>query len=119
MAYAQTTLTRTFISARRRRSSGEVPRSDLPDSADTATSEAVALSETRLAILEALAGLRPADRAVLVLRYLEDLSVEETPQRMGTSSGAVRTRSARALERVRPLLDRSLTTTTTRGDDHE
>ncbi|MBM7506969.1 SigE family RNA polymerase sigma factor [Nocardioides sp. 31GB23] len=118
-AYAQTTLTRTFISARRRRSSGEVPRSDLPDSADTATSEAAALSETRLAILEALAGLRPADRAVLVLRYLEDLSVEETAQRMGTSSGAVRTRSARALERVRPLLDRSLTTTTTRGDDHE
>ena len=118
-AYAQTALTRTFISARRRRSSGEIPRSDLPDGADRATSERTDLSEVRLAIVEALAGLKPADRAVLVLRYLEDLSVEETAQRMGTSSGAVRNRSLRALERVRPLLDDSLVVHPSKGTTHD
>ncbi len=108
-AYAQTALTRTFISARRRRSSGEIPRGELPDAPATASSlQGTDLSEVRLALVEALAGLKPADRAVLVLRYLEDLSVEETAQRMGTSAGAVRNRSLRALERVRPLLDASL-----------
>ena len=45
---------------------------------------------------------------VLVLRYLEDLSVDEVAEQMGTSSGAVRSRSFRALERVRGRVDMSL-----------
>ena len=45
--------------------------------------------------------LSPADRAVLVLRYLDDLSVDEVAGRMGLSPGAVRNRSLRALERIR------------------
>ncbi|MAS56410.1 SigE family RNA polymerase sigma factor [Nocardioides sp.] len=121
-AYAQTALTRTFISARRRRSSGEIPRDDLPDPPETTgggSMSATDLSEVRLAIVEALAGLKPADRAVLVLRYLEDLSVEETAQRMGTSSGAVRSRALRALERVRPLLDDSLVVHPSKGTTHD
>ena len=118
-AYAQTALTRTFISARRRRSSKEVPRGDLPDSPDRVSSELTDLSEVRLAIVAALTGLKPQDRAVLVLRYLEDLSVEETAQRMGTSPGAVRNRSLRALERVRPLLDGTLVVHPAKGTTHD
>jgi len=45
---------------------------------------------------------------VLVLRYLEDLSVDEVAGRMGTSPGAVRSRSLRALERIRGRVDVSL-----------
>jgi RNA polymerase sigma-70 factor (sigma-E family) len=113
-AYAQTTLTRTFISARRRRSSGELPVDDVtepvgrPAFGDDRGDDVASRTALRLALLDALRGLAPADRAVLVLRYLEDLSVEETAQRMGVSDGAVRSRSKRALERVRPLLDGSL-----------
>ena len=118
-AYAQTALTRTFISARRRRSSGEIPRGELPEAPDVASPEGTDLTEVRLAIVDALTGLKSEDRAVLVLRYLEDLSVEETAQRMGTSAGAVRNRAKRALERVRPLLDDSLVVHPAKGTTHE
>ena len=57
-----------------------------------------------------LEGLAPADRAVLVLRYLEDRSVSEVAQLLGVSEGAVRNRSMRALDRVRPLLNTHHTT---------
>jgi RNA polymerase sigma-70 factor (sigma-E family) len=104
-AYAQTTLTRTFLSAKRRRSSTELPYSDLPDSPGP---DETALSDVRFALRDALAELSPADRVVLVLRYLDDLSVDEVADRMGTSAGAVRSRSLRALERIRGRVDLSL-----------
>ncbi|MGZ4496481.1 MAG: SigE family RNA polymerase sigma factor [Nocardioides sp.] len=107
-AYAQTTLVRTFLSARRRRSSGELPYADLPERAHE---DHAAGSDLRLALQDALEGLAPLDRAVLVLRYLEDLSVAEVAERLGVSPGAVRNRSMRALERVRPLLEPSLSGT--------
>src|SRR6478672_6547957 len=78
-AYAQTTLVRTFISARRRRSSGETPYGDLPEQAEA---DHAAGSDLRLALVQALDGLAPVDRAVLVLRYLEDLSVAEVADRL-------------------------------------
>ena len=104
-AYAQTALVRTFLSARRRRSSGELPYADVPEGAgaDPTTGH-----DLRLSLVQALDGLSPLDRAVLVLRYLEDLSVADVADRLGVSPGAVRNRSMRALERVRPLLDSSL-----------
>lgn len=114
-AYAQTTLTRTFLSSRRKRSSGEIPHGDLPESAASVVLDQAETSELRLALLAALSELKKDDRAVLVLRYLEDLSVDEVAQRMGTSSGAVRNRSLRALERVRPLLDQSLSVHPAKG----
>lgn len=106
-AYAQTTLVRTFLSARRRRSSTELAYADVPErlAPDHASS-----SDLRLALVAALAGLDPLDRAVLVLRYLDDLSVGEVADRLGLSPGAVRNRSMRALERTRPLLDTSFAT---------
>ena len=102
-AYAQTTLTRTFISGRRRRSSGEVPYADLPDSAAADPSSG---SDLRLELRELLGGLSETDRAVLVLRFVEDLSVEEVAQQLGLTPGAVKNRSMRALARAR---DRSTT----------
>jgi RNA polymerase sigma-70 factor (sigma-E family) len=106
-AYAQTALVRTFLSARRRRSSGELPYADVPE----ATQQDRSIdTELQLDVAEALAGLAPADRAVLVLRFLEDRSVSETADALGVSAGAVRNRSMRALDRLRPLLDPAIPT---------
>jgi RNA polymerase sigma-70 factor (sigma-E family) len=100
-AYAQTALVRTFLSARRRRSAGELPYAEPPDSVHPDSS---ATTDLQLQVAEALSELGPADRAVLVLRYLEDRSVSEVAQLLEVSEGAVRNRSMRALDRVRPLL---------------
>jgi RNA polymerase sigma-70 factor (sigma-E family) len=102
VAYANTVLVRTYISQRRRRSSSERPSGRLPDSADSAGPAEDA--ELRMALLDGLARMTPKDRAVLVLRYWEDRSVEETAQILQLSPGAVRTRSTRALQRLRALL---------------
>ncbi|GGP74617.1 SigE family RNA polymerase sigma factor [Streptomyces melanogenes] len=102
--YAQTILVRTFLTHRRRRSADERPIGELPDRPMT-TDEDPAL---RLALLDALARLAPKDRAVVVLRYWEDRSVEETAEAMRVSSAAVRTRSVRALAKLREHLGGSL-----------
>ena len=98
-AYAQTVLVRTHISAQRKRSSTERPAAWVPDRAAPEEGQ-----DLRLTLAEALARLEPLDRAMLVLRYLDDVSVEDTADCLGVSSGAMRNRSLRALQRVRPLL---------------
>ncbi|MFB7590329.1 SigE family RNA polymerase sigma factor [Streptomyces sp. NPDC056169] len=99
-AYAQTVLVRTFLSHQRRRSATERPLGELPDRAPE-NGEDPAL---RIALLDALAGLAPKDRAVVVLRYWEDRSIEETADSLHVSSAAVRTRSVRALAKLRERL---------------
>jgi RNA polymerase sigma-70 factor (sigma-E family) len=103
--YAQTVLVRTFLTHRRRRSSRESPAAVLPDRAARGLDGDATL---RVTLLVALASLGPKDRAVLVLRYWEDHSVEETAAAMQSTPGAVRTRATRALARLREELDGSL-----------
>ncbi|WP_189922479.1 SigE family RNA polymerase sigma factor [Kitasatospora xanthocidica] len=102
-AYAQTVLVRTFLSLRRRRSSTERPTGDLPDGAASGPDTAL-----RLTLLDALGQLPPRDRAVLLLRYWEDRSIEETAGMLRLSSSAVRSQGTRALAKVRALLGDSL-----------
>jgi RNA polymerase sigma-70 factor (sigma-E family) len=105
-AYARKTLLNAFLSHRRLRRNSELP-------ADPALGAERAAPEddrtTRLDLLDALATLPPHDRAVLVLRYWEDRSVADTARDLGLTETAVRTRSRRALERIRPLLGADLT----------
>ncbi|GAB1336784.1 SigE family RNA polymerase sigma factor [Streptomyces sp. E-15] len=103
VAYADTVLVRTFVSQRRRRSSTERPSDRMPDTAGPEPD-----AELRMALLDGLARLTSRDRAVLVLRYWEDRSVEETAQALRLSPGAVRTRSMRALQRLRDVLGAEL-----------
>ncbi|MBY8882277.1 SigE family RNA polymerase sigma factor [Actinacidiphila acidipaludis] len=103
--YAQTVLVRIFLTHQRRRSSRESPAADLPDRAGRDSSGDASL---RVTLLAALSALPPKDRAVLVLRYWEDRSVEETAAVLQSSPGAVRTRTTRALARLRRELDGSL-----------
>jgi RNA polymerase sigma-70 factor (sigma-E family) len=101
--YAHTVLVRAFLSHQRRRSAGERPYGDLPDHPGREADPAL-----RVSLLAALAELSPRDRAVLILRYWEDRSVEETAEVMRAGAGAVRTQSSRALQRLRALLGDSL-----------
>ena len=100
VAYAQTTLTRTWISQLRKRSTHERPTDQVPDGSVISTDHAL-----RLTLLAALDELEPMDRAVVVLRYLEDSSTAEVARQLGLSPGAVRKRLARALNRLRVRLD--------------
>ncbi|WP_329335262.1 SigE family RNA polymerase sigma factor [Streptomyces sp. NBC_00663] len=102
--YAQTVLTRTFLAHQRRRSSTERATDTLPDRAAVDQRDV----PLRLTLLEALARLPAKDRAVVVLRYWEDRSIEETADAMNVSSAAVRTRCTRALGRLRDLLGEDL-----------
>ena len=52
-------------------------------------------------LLWALAALPPRQRAVLVLRYFDDMSEGETAQILGCSLGTVKSQAARALARLR------------------
>ena len=103
--YAQTVLVNVFISQRRKRSSGELPTGILAEQADSVSG--IGDPALRVTLLAALRRLPPQDRAVLVLRYWEDRSVEETATVLRLSSTAVRSRSSRALERLRGVLGSS------------
>lgn len=57
-----------------------------------------------------LAQLPPGKRTVLVLRYLHDMSVEDTAQIMGCSTGTVKSQTAKALTALRTALEQVQTT---------
>ena len=106
VAYARTTLLNTFLSHRRLRRSAELPAGAVPGREGSAPEDDPA---TRVDLLAALATLPAHDRALLVLRYWEDRSVADTARDLGLTETAVRTRSRRALQRLRPLLGAELT----------
>jgi RNA polymerase sigma-70 factor (ECF subfamily) len=79
-------------------------RADQPPSAPTGPSTALARAEHRAKVAAALDALSEDHRQVLLLRYFEGLSAEETGQRMGRSAGAVRKLAARALTELGKLV---------------
>jgi RNA polymerase sigma factor (sigma-70 family) len=60
--------------------------------------------ETRAELLDALARLTPRQRAVLVLRYFNDLTEAETAEVLGCSPGTVKSNASRGLARLREVL---------------
>lgn len=61
-------------------------------------------SDLRLTLIDALGRIPPRDRAIVVLRYWEDLSVESVAEILGLPAGTVTSQSARSLARLRQLL---------------
>lgn len=95
-AYTRTILTRTFLSDRRRKRVTEVPLEAGRDRGTRPLDPAL-----RLSLLDALATLPAKDRAILVLRYFEDLPVATVADQLGLTESACRTRASRALARLR------------------
>ncbi len=99
-AYAMRTLLNTYLAESRKKRPGEVLTARLPDPPSEVPSP-----ELRITVLEALATLSPKSRAVVVLRYWDDLSIEQTAALLGCTPGNVKSQSARALDKLRLLLD--------------
>jgi RNA polymerase sigma-70 factor (sigma-E family) len=60
--------------------------------------------ETRAELLDALGRLTPRQRAVLVLRYFNDLTEAQTAEVLGCSPGTVKSSASRGLARLRGVL---------------
>jgi RNA polymerase sigma-70 factor (sigma-E family) len=106
-AYVQTVLFRMFVTGKRRLSSTEMPSAELPDSRAGGPDH-----DLRLTLAAALDELPRTDRAVLVMRYLLDHSVASVGRELGLTENAVRSRSTRALARVREHLGADFIVTT-------
>ena len=106
-AYARRTLVRLALRERQRRWRGEISAGQL---AELAGAEVPAVDSRDLAldVRNALAALPADQRAVLVLRYLDDQSEADTAQMLGVPAGTVKSRAARGLAGLRKagLLDR-------------
>jgi RNA polymerase sigma-70 factor (sigma-E family) len=109
-AYVRRVMVTTSASWWRRRWTGETPSADLPDSAASGTPlEREADHDLWVAI-----GHLPArQRAVVVLRYLEDRSEAQTAELLSCSVGTVKSQSARALAKLR--IDEALTPVVDKG----
>jgi len=100
-AYVRRMLIRAIIDERRRPWRRELP-AEYPLSITYAATADDA--DDRLVLRAALAQMPARRRAVLVLRYFEQLTVEETAAAMGCSAGTVKSQTARALTALRALL---------------
>ena len=99
-AYARQVMLRTFLDSRRPKRSTERPMADVPEGAAPVGGDPA----LRVTLLAALARLPINRRAVLVLRFWEDQSVEATAAAMGLSGSAVKTLTQRALAELREVL---------------
>lgn len=93
--YVRKVLARESVSRWRRRRWREVHTDQLPETPVDGP------GDDRLELREALAGLAPRQRAVIVLRYYEDLTEVETARVLGISVGTVKSQARDALARLR------------------
>ncbi|MCZ3390012.1 MAG: SigE family RNA polymerase sigma factor [Actinomycetia bacterium] len=99
-AYARKVLFNSFVSWRR------LKRNSTPAvaaSRDLAEPDHSARIVQRESLIAALAHLTKKQRSVLVLRYFEDLSEQQTAEVLGVTVGTVKSHSAAALTRLRSV----------------
>jgi RNA polymerase sigma-70 factor (sigma-E family) len=96
--YVRRTLTNAHIDWWRRKPWREEPSAELPE---VAVNDATSSYAVRDAVLQALAGLSRRQRAVVVLRYYEDLSEAEIANVLGCSTGTVKSAASRAMAKLR------------------
>ncbi|GAA4902921.1 hypothetical protein GCM10025789_22160 [Tessaracoccus lubricantis] len=100
-AYARTMMYHLFVSHRRRRSAQELVSDELPELIARDADAAL-----RVDLARALSELGPSQRAVIVARYVDDMSVADVALLVGRSEAWVRQTASRTLSRRRtsPLL---------------
>jgi len=81
----------------------------LPDEASSRSLNAAGL---RAELIEALGTLPPRQRAVLVLRYFEDLSEAQAADLLGCSVGTVKSTASRGLTRLQAALSPEISVST-------
>lgn len=96
--YVRRIMVHDNISRWRRRPKGERLVEAVPDRSHTDADHA-----TRLTLQRALARLTPKQRAVLVLRFYDDLTEVQTAELLGVGVGTVKSQTRHALRRVREL----------------
>ena len=98
-AYTHRTLVNSYLAHKRLKYTGELLTGWFPDRPAQALAP-----ETRMMVRDALAALAPRARAVVVLRFWADLSVEQVAEVLGCPAGTVKSLSARALAQLRAPL---------------
>src|SRR5262245_6151998 len=100
-AYARRVLYSRFVDGWRRRRLWELPWASPPD---VAGGDEEGHATDRLTLRDALARLTPRQRAVLVLRFYEDLTESQTAVALGISPNTVKSQARVALQRLRELV---------------
>jgi RNA polymerase sigma factor (sigma-70 family) len=93
-------MVRRFVDERRSRWSRVILRDRVPERPEPPGPSV----EEHDSIVAALRGLPPGQRAVIVLRYFSDMSVDQTAQALGCSTGNVKSQCARGLATLREAL---------------
>ncbi len=105
--YVRTVLLRCWLDEKRRpRWRMEHRGGVIPDHPDPAAEFDPNRDWTRTAVLAALQEISPKQRAVLVLRYFEELSIAETAGALGCTEGTVKSHASRGLAALRAVIDR-------------
>ncbi len=97
-AYSRRVLVNAFLSDRRVRRREKL-MAQLPDEPATERPPGMGLD-----IRRALNALPPRQRALVVLRHLEDISVAEAAEILGVAEGTVKSQTARGLDKLRATL---------------
>jgi RNA polymerase sigma-70 factor (sigma-E family) len=97
--YVRRVLVTTYATWWRRRWRGEAPAAVLPDT--STAPDAYEEADRRAVVAAALATLTRGQRAVVVLRYFDDLTEAQTASVLGCSVGTVKSQHARALTALR------------------
>lgn len=106
-AYVRRALVNTYSSWWRRKWRGEMPTSQPPET--TALTDQFAQADLSDALRRLLPSLPPRQRAVLVLRYYDDLTEAATAEALGCSVGTVKSQTSKALARLRLMDDPRIT----------
>jgi RNA polymerase sigma factor (sigma-70 family) len=91
----------TYTSWWRRRWNGEQPAGDLPEPGRGSGRDAMAEVDDRDALWAALGRLPRRQRAVVVLRFYEDLTEVQTAAVLGVTVGTVKSQTSKALASMR------------------
>lgn len=99
--YVRRTLVNTRTSQWRKRKVDEFSTDEVPEPAATGGPDLTEQQAQRDALLRAVGRLPPRQRAMVVLRYYEDMSEVQTAEVLGVSVGTVKSAVSRALGKLR------------------